>query len=213
MKTLSKIISVFVMLLFCSHVKAQETDDNYVIKKGDMLIIAVMGHPEFSLENIIVLPDGYVQFPGLGSIQASGMSVKAFTKLVTESVGKYVLNPVVTVFISALPNQIINVVGYVNRPGNLPIFEPISLTEALSKCGGIKSVRKCKEIMIMRGDSVYEKIRVKDLFSDDPSIRSQIKKIYVGDTVYVVEPREINWSQLSFFTTLGYLVISLVRII
>jgi len=213
MNTRFKILGVFVALLFCINIRAQEVDNNYVIKKGDMLTIAVMGHPEFSLEHIVVLPDGYVQFPGLGSIQASGMSVKAFTKLISENVGKYVINPVVTVFVSVMSNQIISVIGYVNRAGQLPVFEPITLMEAISKAGGIKQVRKCKEIMIMRGDSAYEKIRVKDLFSDDPTKRMQIKKIYVGDTVYVVEPREINWAQLSFFTTLGYLILSISRVI
>lgn len=211
MKTALKIIGVFVAMLLSSATWAQDADNNYVIKKGDMLTIAVMGHPEFSLDHIIVLPDGYVQFPGLGSVQASGMSIKAFTKLVTESVGKYVINPVVTVFVSALPSQIINVVGYVNKAGQLVVFEPITLMEALSRAGGVKSVRKCKEIMVIRGDSIYEKINVKDLFSKDPTKRMQIKKIYVGDTVYVIEPKEINWAQLSFFTTLGYFALSIIN--
>jgi len=104
-------------------VNAQEND--YIIKKGDVLSIAVMGHPEFSLENIIVLPDGFVQFPGLGSIQASGMSVKTFTKLVTDNVSNFVLNPIITVFVRNLPSQIINVIGFVNRPGQITIFEKI----------------------------------------------------------------------------------------
>jgi polysaccharide export outer membrane protein len=191
-------------------VNAQETD--YIIKKGDVLSIAVMGHPEFSLERIIVLPDGFVQFPGLGSIQASGMSVKDFTKLVSDNVSKFVLNPIVTVFISNLPSQVINVIGYVNRPGQVPIFEKISVMDAISRAGGIKFIKKAKKIILIRSDQSYEEIDVKDIFNKDQEKR-KIKLLDIGDTVYVVEPKEVNWSQLSFFTTLGYVIVSVINII
>ncbi len=191
-------------------INAQDTD--YIIKKGDVLTIAVMGHPEFSLERIIVLPDGFIQFPGLGSIQASGMSVKSFTKLVTDNVSKFVLNPIVTVFIYALPSQVINVIGYVNRPGQITIFEKISVMDAISRAGGIKFIKKAKKIIVIRADQSYEEISVKNIYSNDTEKRT-IKLLDIGDTVYVVEPKEINWSQLSFFTTLGYVIISLISIL
>jgi len=191
-------------------VSAQETD--YIIKKGDVLTIAVMGHPEFSLERIIVLPDGFIQFPGLGSIQASGMSVKTFTKLVTDNVSKFVLNPIVTVFIYALPSQVVNVIGYVNKPGQIPIFEKISVMDAISRAGGIKFIKKAKKIIVIRADQTYEEILVKDIFNKDKEKRIS-KLLDIGDTVYVVEPKEVNWAQLSFFTTLGYIIISVVNII
>lgn len=215
METKFKYISVcklliFSVLLFFSMATKAE-DSNYIIKKGDVLSIAVMGHPEFSLEKIIVLPDGYVQFPGLGSIQASGMSVKTFTKLVTDNVGKFVLNPIVTVFISSLPSQVVNVIGYVNRPGQVPIFEKISIMDAISRAGGIKFIKKCKKIVIIRADQSYEEINVKDVFSDN-IIDRNFRLLDIGDTVYVVEPKEVNWSQLSFFTTLAYIVLSVIRI-
>lgn len=209
-------ISLLVLLTFglcplpTNIANAQEND--YIIKKGDVLSIAVMGHPEFSLERIIVLPDGFIQFPGLGSIQASGMSVKTFTKLVSDNVSKFVLNPIVTVFISNLPSQIVNVIGYVNRPGQVPIFEKISVMDAISRAGGIKFIKKAKKIIVIRADQSYEEIVVTDIFNKDPKKRI-VKLLDIGDTVYVVEPKEVNWSQLSFFTTLGYVIVSVINII
>lgn len=203
------VITILIIIFSIENVIAQE--ESYVIKKGDMLNVMVMGHPEFSLEKVLVLPDGYIQFPGLGSLQASGMSVKEFTALVNENVSQYVVNPVVTVFVSMLPSQVINVVGYVNRPGQIVVFEPINVIEAISRGGGIKNIRKCKKIMIVRADQTFEQIRVKDLFKADS--KQNVPVLYVGDTVYVVEPNEVNWSQLSFFTTLGYIAVNLVRIL
>ena len=205
---------IVISIIFWSMISftANAQDDSYIIKKGDVISIAVMGHPEFCLENVIVLPDGYIQFPGLGNIQASGMSVKLFTKLVTESVSKFVLNPIVTVFISALPSQIVNVIGYVNRPGQITIFEKISVMDAISRAGGIKFIDKCKRVIIIRANLTYEEVLVKDLFSSDKS-KPIIKLLDIGDTVYVVEPKEVNWSRLSFFTSLGYIILSVIRLL
>jgi polysaccharide export outer membrane protein len=204
------LLLMFVVLLNIQIIWAQE--EGYVLRKGDVLNIAVMGHPEFSLERVLVMPDGAIQFPGLGSIQASGMTVKDFTALVSQSVGRFVLNPIVTVYVSLLPNQVVNVVGYVNSPGQITIFEPVSVIEAISKARGIKNLKKAKKLIIIRANQSYEEYRVKDLFDNSKSEISALK-LDVGDTLYLVEPKEINWSQLSFFTTLGYIVINLIRLI
>jgi polysaccharide export outer membrane protein len=208
-KKLKYILTAILIVFSVFAVNAQE--ESYIVKKGDMLNVMVMGHPEFSLEKVLVLPDGYIQFPGLGSLQASGMSVKEFTALVTESVSQYVVNPVVTVFVSMLPTQVVNVVGYVNKPGQIVVFEPVNVIEAISRGGGIKNIRKCKKITIVRADQSFEQIKVKDLFKADS--KQNVPVLYVGDTVYVVEPNEVNWSQLSFFTTLGYIAVNLIRIL
>lgn len=207
-------LNIFIItltLIFASVFQVYAQDESYVIKKGDVLNVMVMGHPEFTLEKVLVLPDGYIQFPGLGSLQASGMSVKEFTDIVSQNVSKYVVNPVVTVFVSLLPTQVMNVVGYVNRPGQIVVFEPVSVIEAISRGGGIKNIRKCKRIIIVRANQSFEEIRVKDLFSSDKQI--EVPMINVADTVYVVEPKEFNWSQLSFFTTLGYIVLNVINIL
>lgn len=204
----------FVMIFILSFVIVQNAsaqEESYIIRKGDMLNIAVMGHPEFSLERVLVMPDGVIQFPGLGSIQASGMSVKDFTALVSQNVGKYVLNPIVTVYVSLLPNQVVNVVGYVNNPGQITIFEPVTVIEAISKARGLKNVKKAKQIVIIRANQTYEEYKVKDLFNDSKAKLSEVR-LHVGDTLYLVEPKEINWSQLTFFTTLGYIIINVISL-
>lgn len=82
---------------------------SYLIERGDVLDVVVMEHPEFSLTGIIVLPDGTMQYPGIGSILAAGMSSDALTASVEKSVGKYVVNPLVSVFIRKIQNQMLNV--------------------------------------------------------------------------------------------------------
>ena len=117
----------------------------YVIRKGDVLDIAVMEHPEFSIAGIIVLPDGTIQYPGFGSIVAAEMTTKNLRDTLETSLEKYVVNPLVTVFIRQIRNQNINVFGYVNNPGQYQLFEGMDLVSALSLAGGIKNVKKVKK--------------------------------------------------------------------
>ncbi len=200
---------VLVMLFNTNAMYAQE--DSYILRKGDVLNIAVMGHPEFSLERVLIMPDGVIQFPGLGSVQASGMTIKDFTALVNQNVGKYVLNPIVTVHVFLLPSQVVNVVGYVNSPGQITIFEPVSIIEAISKARGIKSLKKAKKLIVVRANQSYEEYLVKDLFDNSKTELSNLK-LDVGDTLYLVEPKEFNWAQLTFFTTLGYIIINVISL-
>ncbi len=187
-------------------------EGGYMLKRGDVLEINVMQNPEFSVSGILILPDGNIQYPGLGSIRAAGLSIDEFSDTITSITRKYVVDPIVTVFIRALPNQTINVIGYVSRPGQVMLFEPTDLITVLSKVGGISSIRKCKKITIIRSDQTIETIRVEDVFRKDgkPAVNPLLR---VGDTVYVIEPNEFNWSRLSFFISLAQIAVYLIYIL
>ncbi|MDD3079955.1 MAG: polysaccharide biosynthesis/export family protein [Paludibacter sp.] len=196
-------LMAFLFMLFIN--SNAQIDSTYIIKRGDVLQIDVMEHPEFSLVAVPVMPDGFVQFPGLGSIRAAGMTIKEFTTVMQKNVEKYVVNPVLTVFVKYMPSQVMNVVGYVNTPGQIQIFEPTDLITALSKAGGIKDIRRCKWVTIVRQDQSFEKYSVKKIFSKNFD-RAEIPVLNVGDTVYVIEPNgKFNWSLLTFITQLAYI--------
>lgn len=207
--SLSNLFFLFTLLIFSGSALAQ--NQSYVLQRGDVLEITVMEHPEFSISGALVMPDGCIQFPGLGTIQAAGMSIKDFTELMNTNVGKYVVNPILTVFIRLLPSQVVNVVGYVNRPGQITIFEATDLITVLSKAGGIKDIRKCRKITIIRANQTFEVINVNKLFNSKKV--QKFPKLNVGDTVYVIEPNTFNWSKLSFFTTLGYLTLQIINLL
>ena len=204
-----------------------------MINRGDVLDIVVMEHPEFSLSGITVLPDGYIQYPGIGGIKAAGMSSEALTASVEKSVEKYVVNPVVSIYIRKIQNQMLNVLGYVNKPGQFQVFEGVDLLSALSMAGGIKNIKKgkrlpgisrsvgvlCgiknikkgKQIVIVRADQSMEEIRLKDYMNPKHRVQ-KLPVLYAGDTVYVKEPAEINWSKFSFFSTMLMAIATILNI-
>ncbi|MFV0538190.1 MAG: polysaccharide biosynthesis/export family protein [Dysgonomonas sp.] len=199
------------LVLLVATLVASAQDNSYIINKGDVLDIVVMEHPEFSLASLIVLPDGNIQYPGVGSIKVAGMSVQKLTSTMQSKLEKYVVNPVVTVFVRKIENQMINVLGYVNNPGQFQVYEEIDLLSALSMAGGVKNIDKSKVVIIIRANQKMETIKIKEYLETEEVSRTPVK-VYVGDTVYVKEPKEVNWAKLSFFTTLVWAVAAVLNL-
>jgi polysaccharide biosynthesis/export protein len=191
---------IFVLVIFISaNIFAQK--QGYIIKKGDVLDVVVMEHPEFSLSGITVLPDGFIQYPGLGSLRASGISSMQLSDSLKVALEQFVVNPIVTIFIRKIQNEQVNIYGYVNKPGQYQLFEGVDLFSAIGMAGGLKSFRKVKAVTIVRANRQVEEYDISIFFSGNLS-NVDIPLIYAGDTIYIKDPKEINWSKLTFFVSL-----------
>ncbi len=184
---------------------SQAQTANYIIQRGDIIDIVVMEHPEFSIAHNIVLPDGFMQYPGLGSMKVAGISSEQFQDSLQKALEKFVVNPVVTVTIIKIEQQMLNVYGHVNKPGQFQIFQSMDLFSALGLAGGLKSFKKVKTVLIIHANKQVEEIDIRDLFKTDLS-KTKIPIVDAGDTVYVKEPNEFNWARLSFIVTLANLI-------
>ena len=202
---------IVALIIFPCAVIAQTK--NYTINRGDILDVVVMQHPEFSISGITVLPDGTIQYPGLGSIVAAGMSSALLRDTMEIALNRFIVDPVVTIFVRKIQSEKINIFGYVNHPGQFQIFEGVDLFSALSLAGGIKNIKKAKKITIIRMDNSVVEIRVKDFFGDKHMDIKGLPYIQVGETIYVSEPREVNWSRLSFFTTAVLAIANVINIL
>ncbi len=182
----------------------------YVIRRGDMIDVTVMEHPEFSLQGIVVLPDGSIQYPGFGGINVAGLTISELTESIENVLERYVVNPMVTIFIRRLHDQKINVFGYVNKPGQFQVYEAVNLFDVLGMAGGIRNYKRSRQILIIRKDLQVETYRVRDYLGGELQ-DSEIPHVFAGDTVFVVQPREVNWARWSFFASLTTTVITLLR--
>ena len=199
-----KSILIFIGVMLLGFVSQAQTA-NYIIQRGDIIDIVVMEHPEFSIAHNIVLPDGFMQYPGLGSMKVAGISSEQFQDSLQKALEKFVVNPVVTVTIIKIEQQMLNVYGHVNKPGQFQIFQSMDLFSALGLAGGLKSFKKVKTVLIIHANKQVEEIDIRDLFKTDLS-KTKIPIVDAGDTVYVKEPNEFNWARLSFIVTLANLI-------
>lgn len=181
--------------------------EGFVIKRGDKISIMVMEHPEFTVSNITVLPDGCIQFPAIGSFMVAGLTTERLSDQLRQVLEEYVVHPMVTVYVNKIENQSINVFGYLNKPGKYQVFEPVDLITALSMAGGVKNVRKKNKITIIRANGKVNRYTLKKLLKKSGYRLKKIKPIAPGDTVVVEDPFKIEWGMLSFLITVAHLLV------
>ena len=204
-----QLFGILIMIASTLGVFAQK--HSYVIQKGDVLEVVVMEHPEFSLQGVTVLPDGFVQFSALGSIKAAGISSQQLSDSLKKALEQFVVNPMVTIFIRKILNEQVNIYGYVNKPGQYQLYEGVDIFTAIGLAGGLKSFKNVKTVTIIRANRTVEVLDIRYFFETNLKDLA-IPMVYAGDTVYVREPKQVNWAALSFFVTLANLLIILTNI-
>jgi polysaccharide export outer membrane protein len=136
----------------------------------------------------LVDQDGYIQFPVLGKIKATGLTKKALTDNITKSLidTKQLLDPIVNI---RYLNYRVTVLGEVAHPTvvNVP-NEKITLLEALGLAGDLTLYAKRDNIMVLREEGGQRVVKRLDLNSHE-ILTSPYFYLKTNDIVYV-EPNK-----------------------
>ena len=182
---INRFLFLFILLLLT--LSGQLHGNIYTISPGDLLEIRTLGHPEFTVSNLYVLPDGTFYFPGIGAIECAGKNPHELALELEERLEVYVVNPMVTVFIKQIENQRANIYGYVNAPGRYYISEGTDIFAAFGIAGGVVNFRRGTIVKIIRADRSVEEYRVRNYVGADRIVH-EVPRLYAGDTMYVREP-------------------------
>ena len=138
----------------------------YRISQGDILGISLVGYPEITppttnesnpyASGFPVDQQGFVQFPLIGRIKASGLSVPQFTSNLRGQLQRYLKHsdPQVKV-INYLGNKFF-IDGEVRQPGEFAIADtPVSLLSAISMAGGATPTGDSNNIVLNRNGRSY----------------------------------------------------------
>jgi polysaccharide export outer membrane protein len=126
---------------------AQSLD--YVVGPHDVLSIYIFGHPEFS-SDAVVSADGHVFLALVGAVQVGGMTTREIRAVLTEAYGAHIVDPKVTVGLSAETRKRVSVLGRVVRPGAFPYIEGGSLSSYLAQAGGFASGADIRRARVVR---------------------------------------------------------------
>ncbi|MGC1247951.1 MAG: polysaccharide biosynthesis/export family protein [Spirulinaceae cyanobacterium] len=102
---------------------------DYFLGTGDRVDINVIGYEEFTNLERVVLPDGTITLPLLGSVRAAGKTAEGLQAELSVRLNEYLVEPFVTVSISILRPVVVNVAGEVQRPG------PVQLNSITTNIG------------------------------------------------------------------------------
>lgn len=127
------------------------TQANYVVQPGDILEISVWKEKDLQ-RDVVVRPDGGINFPLAGDLIASGRTLEQLQKDLATKLTKYFPDPVITVAIKQSLGNKIYVVGKVNKPGDYIAYRNIDVMQALSMAGGPTPYASVNKIKILRRD-------------------------------------------------------------
>ena len=153
---------------------------------GDKISVRVYGEEELGGE-FQVQENGTIDFPLIGSVQASGLSQNELARSVESKLADgYLKQPQVTVVVLARANLEVSVLGSVQSPGRIAFVEKLTLVQAISNAGGLSPVAAPKRVKLTRGGPNGPEttvISVKDITEG----RRQDIELQPGDIVFVPE--------------------------
>lgn len=165
-------LQVFTILLFLM-TSATLFGDVYRIKKGDNLLIAVIGQPEYS-QSVMVREDGRISYFG-GDLQVAGKTAEEVNQIIRDFLLKenLVNNPVIMVSPISQENSVY-VGGAVTTPGRYVISPEtdIDLSRAIALAGGMTENADVQQVQLIRFNAakkLSETITSEDLTPEKPS--------------------------------------------
>jgi polysaccharide biosynthesis/export protein len=146
----------------------QDLLTDYVLGPGDQLLVLVLGYEEFEGARV-VLPDGTITMPLIGSVPAAGRTLDDLSNDVQNRLEVYLTDPVVDTNLTVLRPVVVNIAGEVYRPGPVQLSSLTqvnttvnpnanitaatttpTLSSALAAAGGIKRAADIRSIIVQR---------------------------------------------------------------
>lgn len=164
-----------------------QADENYTIRKGDLLNINVWNQAGIS-SRIRVRDDGRISLPLVNDVEALGQTPPALARLLEQRLKDLVANPVVTVIVDEAQPIKVSMLGEVRSPGPKQLEAGSGLLQALSAASGFSDYAREDAIYVLRKQPGYEKpVRIR--FTYEALTRSEGSassfRLKTGDVVVV----------------------------
>jgi polysaccharide export outer membrane protein len=159
----------------------------YILGFGDELEISIFKHDEIT-RKVRILPDGKIQYPLVGEINAQGLSVSQLRDKLREGLLKYYVDPQVSVIVTSIGSQKFYVLGEVHKPGVYQLDRPKTIVEAISEAEGFTLDAKPSYVLLIRGGPTnpkptYQVVDMEKVFKEIDM--TQNLALRQGDIIYV----------------------------
>ncbi|HEY0785285.1 MAG TPA: polysaccharide biosynthesis/export family protein [Acidobacteriaceae bacterium] len=110
----------------------------YKLGPGDRIVCHVEDMEEISEKPLKIDPNGYIDLPMAGRLQASGLTVDQLKAAMAERLSKYIDAPAITINLVENQSRPVSIIGAVNSPGVHQLEGPKRLIEVISLAGGLR---------------------------------------------------------------------------
>jgi polysaccharide biosynthesis/export protein len=136
------------------------SDQEYLIRPGDVLQVRVMGQDAVSAR-VKVRPDGKISVPLLRDVPAAGTTPAELARQVQEKLARFIVNPSVTISLEEPRALMISVLGEVAKVGSYPLEQGSGVLEAMAVAGGPTQYAALDRIMVIRREPSGNRIRIR----------------------------------------------------
>ncbi len=156
--------------------------DDYVIGPGDEIHVQLYGK-ENAVYDLRVGREGFIDFPSLGPISASGLTFQQFRSDLETRIKEQMIGVNSFISFGSMRAMQVFVMGDAYRPGAYNVSGMATVTQVLQAAGGIDTVGSLRKIQVKRaGQKVIDVDLYKMLVWGDTS---QDIRLQAGDTVFV----------------------------
>ena len=177
--------------------------EEYVMTPGDRVQIFVQGEKEISSNPAnddsayVVMPDGMLDFPLVGAINTTDLTVDEFKFELTNRLKEYIKDPRVTINIAKLGTTRVFVLGEINKQGSYELTKGHRVLDALGAAGGFNAYSAKKHIYLIRNiaDNPDAKDVVKVNINDylRKGDHSQNMVLHEGDCLYLTSNGKVDF--------------------
>lgn len=129
------------------------TRHEYVLGPGDIVDIRQWKNPDVS-GRTRVLPDGTIQVPLLGQVEAAGLTVKKLREKLVSGLERFINQnsemPTLTVSVDEYQGYAVSILGEVSQPGHYQPGHYVTVLEALALAHGLTPYARGEQITILR---------------------------------------------------------------
>ncbi|MBI5270573.1 MAG: polysaccharide export protein EpsE [Burkholderiales bacterium] len=189
----ASLVAIATLALPCAHAQpaaapAAGEAALYRIGPGDTVRIAVYQSPDLSLETR-VSESGLISYPLIGSIRLGGLTVSQAEAALADALrkGDFIKNPQVTVMVTQVRANQVNVLGQVGKPGRVPLdVAGMRLTDVLALAGGVTTTAGADTVVVTgqrNGQPFRKEVDLPRMFA--PGGRGDDIEIQPGDAIWV----------------------------
>ena len=185
MKSLVRCLLVSSFLLTINSSSYAQENADFTIRPGDVLQVTVWKEEGMDRE-LVVLPDGSLNFPLIGTVVVQDLTTIAAQNLIKDKLKKSIPDASVTVMVKAPLGHTVNVMGQVAKPGEIVMGRRMNVMQALSQAGGLTPYASEGSIVVLRNVN-GEKKSIEYPYNDISRGRDLDKDVDLvpGDVIFV----------------------------
>jgi len=159
----------------------------YKICRNDELRLSFPVAPEFD-QDVTVMPDGYVNLQGAGSIYILGLTVPEAVEAVKKAYVGVLHDPIINVDLTDFQKPYFVVLGQVGKPGQYDLRYDMTITQAVAVAGGFSPTAKTQLLYyhpISSTTMEVKRLNIKDVLNGK-NVNEEVH-LSPGDMIFVPE--------------------------